>query len=290
MLRCSDSPWPPRTSSSSDLALWSGQGPPCHCGECGGCWLFEGQVPGCRASAELHAWSSRFAESSPAPALLSYSSASFSSSSSSSPSRGSDPSPGSCRPRVSRSSACSGPMPQHRGSGRTRNQPSVPRATPQPGNLPCPHPEQPVQVASVALGGREAADPPPPLGMARGVVALPSRHAAADLHFVWEVAAGAGKDAATTLQLPACGKSCSPSRPGPCGHLLSTPSLAALLRAQQCWAPTRARCLFCAAFTCFGFECLEERMDGAGMGVGLFCSRDEEQDPSSMFLYLLPVN
>lgn len=131
----------------------------------------------------------------------------------------------------------------------------------------------------MALGGREVADPPRPLGMARGVVALPSRHAAADLHFVWEVAAGAGKDAATTLHLPACGKSCSPSSPGSCGDLLAAPSLATLLYAHQCWAPAGAQCLFCAAFPCFGLACLEERMEGAGMGGGVTLQQRWEAEP-----------
>lgn len=207
------------------------------------------------------------------------------------PSWGSDPSPRSCRPRVSRSSACSGLMRQHRGSGRTRNQPSISPTAPQPGTLPCPSTQSsPCRWPLWHWGGREAAGPPPPPGMARGVVALPSRHAAADLHFVWEVAAGAGKDAATTLRLPACGKSCSPSSPRSCGNLLSAPFLATLLRAQQCWASTGAHCLFCAAFPCLGFECLEERMEGAGMAGGVTLQRDGEQNPSSTSLHLLPAN
>lgn len=145
-----------------------------------------------------------------------------------------------------------------------------------------------MQGASVALGDREAAGPPPPPGMDRGVVALPSRHAAADLHFVWEVAAGAGKDAATTLHLPACGKSCGPSRAGSCGNLLSTLSLVALLHAQQCWAPTRAHCLFCAAFPCFGCEGLEERMEGAGMGGGAILQQRWGAEPLIHVLTFAP--
>lgn len=268
MLRCSDSPRPPRTSSSGDLALWSGWTRAAMSLRAVR-WLLavQGAGPGvqgeCRAPRLVIQVRWEQSCTCPIVLLLRFLLLLFLLLP---PWRGSDPSPGSCRPRGSRSAACSGPVPQRRGSGRTRNQPSIPRATPQPGTLPSQHPEQPMQVASVALGGREAGDPPPPLGMARGVVALPSRHAAADLHFVWEVAAGAGKDAATTLHLPACGKSCSPSRPGPCGNLLSTPSLATLRRAQQCWAHTRARCLFCAAFPFFGFECLEERMEEWGWG------------------------